>query len=96
MSAEIEDSTPLWFLLHNPRALGEVQDWLKGIKIQEQKTNVYLESKAKDLIHKTMWLQSCAQIDLIDKLLADIQKQEDILFPPLNKSKPIEGEQCRP
>jgi hypothetical protein len=25
-----EDSTPLWFLLRNPRALGEVKDWLKA------------------------------------------------------------------
>jgi len=33
-----EDSTRLWFLLRNPRALGEVEDWLKE-KRQEYEDN---------------------------------------------------------
>jgi phosphopantetheine adenylyltransferase len=85
-----EDSTPLWFLLRNPRALGEVEDWLRLHIAKEQKTADYLEAKARtDIIHRTMWLQCCAQIDKLNDLLVDIQKQYEINFPRKESQEPI-------
>lgn len=76
-----EDSTRLWFLLRNPRALGEVEDWLKE-KRQEYEDNYNSPiSEAADRI----------KIITIDELLADIQKQFDLNFPPTNNSKETTG-----
>lgn len=68
-----ENSTPLWFLLRNPRALGEVEDWLK---LRRQENEKFRNQRARPY-----------RRFLFDELLADIQKQYEINFPTLGKQQ---------
>lgn len=77
-----EAETPLWFLLRNPRALGEVEDWLKQKRHEYEELYNSTVSEAADRI----------KISFIDDLLADIQKQYEINFPSVGK-KETEGKQ---
>jgi adenosyl cobinamide kinase/adenosyl cobinamide phosphate guanylyltransferase len=50
-----------------------VTEWLTCLKIEKQKTCEYLKEKAKtDIIHRSMYLMSCAEIDCLDTLLAEL------------------------
>ena len=85
-----EDNSFLWFLVRNPRAYNEVVDWLETKRQKLKKTNIYLEKKAQTcIIHRTMWLQGCAQIDLIDELLNDLKKEIALNFSPSLKQHSI-------
>jgi hypothetical protein len=60
-------------------ALMSVKGWLIEKKLAEQKTYEYLKEKAKtDIIHRSMYLMSGAEIDCLDKLLEDLQ---DVFLP---------------
>jgi hypothetical protein len=51
-----------------------VADWLKEKRQEKQKTYEFLKEKAKtDIIHRSMYLMSGAEIDCLDSLLAELQ-----------------------
>ena len=78
-SFEKEDSTSLWFLLRNPRALGEVEDWLKAKKTE------FANRHKIDGGCDADYVAYSAEQAVFGELLADIQKQYDINFPPIKQ-----------
>jgi hypothetical protein len=78
------EENPLWFLVRNPRAYGEVKNWLKAKKVEFAKR--YNADGGSD----AEYISYSSEMALFDELLKDLQAQMDLNFPPLNNQKGIE------